>query len=140
MLSAIEEALHPYVKFFILPLFAFANAGIPLDGFTMANLTETLPLGIITGLVAGKPIGIVLACALAILTGLAKLPEGCTWLHMVGVGCLAGIGFTMSLFIGGLSFDGHELQTAVRVGVVTGSIIATFFGVAILLLARPVKT
>ena len=140
MLSAIEEALHPYVKFFILPLFAFANAGIPLDGFTMAKLAEPLPLGIIAGLVAGKPIGILLASALAILTGLAKLPEGCTWVHIGGAGCLAGIGFTMSLFIGGLAFDGHELQTAVRVGVVVGSVIAAFLGVTILLMARPVKT
>ena len=136
MLHAIEEALHPYVKFFILPLFAFANAGIPLDGFGFNKLLEPLPLGIAAGLVVGKPVGILAATWLAIKTGVAKLPEGCGWIHMAGVGCLAGIGFTMSLFIGGLAFQSPELQAAVRVGVVAGSVVATVLGVAILFAAR----
>ena len=132
MLHAIEDALHPYVKFFILPLFAFANAGIPLDGFGFSKLLEPLPFGIAAGLVVGKPLGILAATGLATKSGFAKLPEGCNWVHMAGVGCLAGIGFTMSLFIGGLAFEATELQTAVRVGVVAASVVATLLGVAIL--------
>ena len=135
MLHGIEESLHPYVKFAILPVFAFANAGIPLDGFAVAKLSEPLPLGIAAGLVAGKPIGIMLTTALAVAVKIARLPEGCTWLHIAGVGCLAGIGFTMSLFIGSLAFDGPELQTAVRAGVVAGSVLSTAIGVGILLVA-----
>ncbi len=137
MLHVLEEALHPYVKFFILPLFAFANAGIPLEGFGLNNLLQPLPLGIAAGLVIGKPIGILLASGLAIKAGLASLPENCGWVHMLGVGCLAGIGFTMSLFIGGLAFESQELQGAVRAGVVAGSAVSAVLGVAILFAARP---
>ncbi len=140
LLHAIEESLHPYVKFFILPLFAFANAGIPLDGFAAARLIEPLPLGIAAGLVAGKPIGILCATMIACKTGLARLPEGCNVIHMVGVGFIAGIGFTMSLFIGGLAFESADLQTAVRVGVVVGSIISAILGVAILYMAGTRRT
>lgn len=128
----LEEGLQPYVKFLILPLFAFANAGIPLDGFNPQRLTESLPLGIEAGLALGKPLGIVGAIALATRYGLARLPEGCTWRHVIGVACLAGIGFTMSLFIGSLAFESHELATSVRVGVIAGSLVSTLLGVAIL--------
>ena len=135
---ALEEALHPWVKFLILPLFAFANAGIPLDGFGMSQLAQTLPLGIAAGLVIGKPLGILAATGLAVSTGLARLPEHSRWGHMVGVSCLAGIGFTMSLFIGSLAFEGPELATAVRVGVIAGSVASALIGVGILLaVARP---
>ena len=134
-LSEIEEGLHPYVKFLILPLFAFANAGIPLEGFTLAKLIEPLPLGIAAGLVLGKPIGILAVVAAAVGLGLARLPEGCNWRHMAGVGCLAGIGFTMSLFIGSLAFEGPVEAVAVRAGVIAGSLISTGLGVAILLAA-----
>ena len=132
---ALEEGLHPYVKFLILPLFAFANAGLPLDGFSAAKLGESLPLGIVAGLVVGKPLGILLAAVVGVKGGFARLPEGCNWLHVAGVGCLAGIGFTMSLFIGGLAFSGPDLMAAVRVGVIAGSVISTALGVAILLAA-----
>ncbi len=134
-LNEIEEGLHPYVKFLILPLFAFANAGIPLEGFALAKLAEPLPLGIAAGLAAGKPIGILLAVAAAVGSGLARLPEGCNWRHMAGAGCLAGIGFTMSLFIGSLAFEGPAEAVAVRAGVIAGSLISTGLGVAILLAA-----
>ena len=134
-LTDIEEGLHPYVKFLILPLFAFANAGIPLEGFALAKLTEPLPLGIAAGLAVGKPIGILAAVAAAVGLGLARLPEGCNWRHMTGVGCLAGIGFTMSLFIGSLAFEGPDEAIAVRAGVIAGSLISTGLGVAILLAA-----
>ena len=135
MLHAIEEALHPYVKFLVLPVFAFANAGLPLDGFVASKLTETLPLGIAAGLVIGKPLGILLFVFVAVRSGLATLPQGCNWWHLVGVGCLAGIGFTMSLFIGGLAFEAIEYQEKVRVGVVAGSVISTLLGVALLFFA-----
>ena len=129
---ALEEGLHPYVKFLILPLFAFANAGIPLAGLSMDSLASPLPLGIVAGLVLGKPLGILLAVGLCVSLGLAKLPERATWTHMIGVSCLAGIGFTMSLFIGTLAFDGPVQIDAVRVGVIAGSIISTILGLAIL--------
>jgi len=129
---ALEEGLHPYVKFLVLPLFAFANAGIPLDGFSLQNIMQPLPLGIAAGLVIGKPAGVLLAIVAATSLGLAKLPENCRMVHMVGVGCLAGVGFTMSLFIGSLAFESHELANAVRVGVITGSLIATALGLAVL--------
>ena len=133
--SALEEGIHPYVTFFILPLFAFANAGLPLDGFSAHKLVENLPLGIAAGLVLGKPLGILLASVLAVTVGLARLPEGCNWLHIIGAGSLAGIGFTMSLFIGGLAFDSPELMAEVRVGVVAASVISALIGVGILMLA-----
>jgi len=131
-IHALEEGLHPYVKFLVLPLFAFANAGIPLDGFSLQNIMQPLPLGIAAGLVIGKPAGVLLAIVAATSLGLAKLPENCRMVHMVGVGCLAGVGFTMSLFIGSLAFESHELANAVRVGVITGSLIATALGLAVL--------
>ena len=136
----LEEGLQPYVKFLILPLFAFANAGIPLDGVGPAKLAEPLPLGIAAGLALGKPLGILGATALATRWGLARLPEGCSWRHLVGVGCLAGIGFTMSLFIGSLAFESPELATSVRVGVIAGSLVSTVLGVTILATAPPAKS
>ena len=140
LLHGIEEALHPYVKFLILPLFAFANAGIPLDGFALDKLTQPLPSGIAAGLVVGKPMGIMLTTWAAIRLGLASLPANTTWIHMAGVSCLAGIGFTMSLFIGGLAFEDATLQASVRVGVVAGSVISTILGIAVLLAAGRPKT
>ena len=128
----LEEGLHPYVKFLILPLFAFANAGIPLAGFSLATLTQSLPLGITAGLVLGKPLGIMLAVACCVSLGFAKLPERATWAHMLGVGCLAGIGFTMSLFIGTLAFSDAAQIDAVRVGVIAGSVLSTLFGLGVL--------
>jgi NhaA family Na+:H+ antiporter len=131
-IQALEEGLHPYVKFLILPLFAFTNAGIPLAGFSLATLTQSLPLGIMAGLVLGKPIGIMLAIGCCVLLGFAKLPERATWAHMLGVACLAGIGFTMSLFIGTLAFNSSDQIDAVRVGVIAGSILSTLFGLSVL--------
>ena len=131
-LHALEHGLHPYVKWLILPLFAFANAGLPLDGFSVANLMQSVPKGIIAGLVLGKPIGIMLAVIAMVGLGLAKLPEGASWRYMIGVSCLAGIGFTMSLFIGSLAFADAELGAQVRVGVVGASAIAILLGLAIM--------
>ncbi|HEX7109208.1 MAG TPA: Na+/H+ antiporter NhaA [Aestuariivirga sp.] len=131
-IHALEESLHPYVKFLILPLFAFANAGIPLAGLSMDSLISSIPLGIAAGLVFGKPLGIFLAVIACVSLGLAKLPERATWTHIAGVGCLAGIGFTMSLFIGTLAFDSPTQIDAVRVGVIAGSVVSTVFGLMIL--------
>jgi NhaA family Na+:H+ antiporter len=131
-IHALEEGLHPYVKFLILPLFAFANAGIPLGGLSVDALTSSLPLGIAAGLLLGKPLGILLAVAACVSLGFAKLPERATWTHVIGVGCLAGIGFTMSLFIGTLAFDRPTQIDAVRVGVIAGSIVSTLLGLMIL--------
>ena len=131
-IHALEEGLHPYVKFLILPLFAFANAGVPLAGLSIEALMAPLPLGIAMGLVAGKPLGIALAVFACVSLGLAKLPEQATWPQMIGVGCLAGIGFTMSLFIGTLAFNTSAQIDAVRLGVIAGSVISTVLGLAIL--------
>jgi NhaA family Na+:H+ antiporter len=139
-IHALEEGLHPYVKFLILPLFAFANAGIPFTGLSMDLLTSPLPLGIAAGLVLGKPIGILLAVIACVSMGFAKLSERATWTQMIGVGCLAGIGFTMSLFIGTLAFDTPAKIDAVRVGVFAGSIISMLLGLAILWLGSRKST
>lgn len=131
-LLELEHALHPYVKFLILPLFAFANAGLSLNGFSIESLMRDVPFGIIAGLVVGKPVGILLATALLVFTGLAKLPEKASWRHIIGVSCLAGIGFTMSLFIGSLAFADAAMEAQVRVGVIVGSLISIFLGLAVL--------
>jgi NhaA family Na+:H+ antiporter len=133
----LEEWLHPYVKFLILPLFAFANAGLPLSGMSIENLGRDIPLGIIAGLVIGKPLGILLAVGALVAPGLAMLPQDTTWRHMFGVGCLAGIGFTMSLFIGSLAFTSTEALNDVRAGVMVASVVATAIGLAILWTASP---
>ncbi len=133
MIEAVEEGLHPYVKFLILPLFAFVNAGVPLAGLNIAYLLTSVPFGIAAGLVIGKPLGIMLACIIAVKAGLGRLPEQVNWRHMLGVSALAGIGFTMSLFIGTLAFKDPALADAVRLGVIAGSLISAAFGAAILL-------
>ena len=132
----LERAIHPYVKWLILPLFAFANAGLQFDGVSWQMLQEPIPAGIITGLVLGKPIGIILTTGLLVVSGLAKLPDNVKWLDMLGVSCLAGIGFTMSLFIGSLSFANADLEAQVRVGVVVASMLSMGLGVLILTLRR----
>jgi NhaA family Na+:H+ antiporter len=131
----LEEGLHPYVKFFILPLFAFANAGVSMSGLGLADVTATLPVAIMAGLALGKPIGIMLAVTLVVASGVARLPENTGWLHILGVSCLAGIGFTMSLFIGSLAFESAALLNQVRLGVICGSLISAFAGICALLFA-----
>ncbi len=128
------ESLHPWVTFLVLPLFAFANAGVALSGVTIDTLTEGVPLGIALGLFLGKPIGVLLFSAVMVFSGLASLPQGCRWGHMLGAGCLAGIGFTMSLFIGTLAFPDPSFADDVRLGVLGGSIVSAIVGY--LLLAR----
>jgi Na+:H+ antiporter, NhaA family len=135
-LHELEHALHPYVKWIVLPLFAFANAGLTLNGLSFLNLSQPVPLGIIAGLVIGKPVGILVTVATLVFLGLAKLPEGSNWRDVTGVACLAGIGFTMSLFIGSLAFADATLEAQVRVGVVVASSLATALGLLVLLPRR----
>jgi NhaA family Na+:H+ antiporter len=123
-LQRLEGDLHPWVVYIILPIFGFANAGVPFTGLTMKSLMEPVTLGIILGLIAGKQIGIFGTIWLCIKSGLCPKPEGATWVQIYGMAILCGIGFTMSLFIGGLAFSSMELQAQVRLGVLVGSFIS----------------
>ena len=134
-LHKIEHGLHPWVAFMVLPLFAFANAGVSFDGLSVSDVFTPLPLGIALGLVLGKPLGVMLFSVVAVRLGAARLPEGVTWMQLAGVACLTGIGFTMSLFIGGLAFSDAEQINAVRLGVITGSVISAALGLALLRIA-----
>lgn len=134
-LKRLEHALKFSVIFIIMPLFAFANAGVPLLGVSWADMMQPLTLGIALGLTLGKPIGITLALALAVLPGFARLPDGISWVQILGMACIAGIGFTMSLFIGILAFGDGALLDQVRLGVLSGSLMSTIFGAAILIAA-----
>ena len=137
MVERLEHELHPWVAFVIIPIFGFANAGVSLIGLSPAALLAPLPLGIALGLLIGKQIGIVGFAWLAVKTGLAKLPEGVSWRKVHGLSLLAGIGFTMSLFIGNLAFTDPALIDAVKLGVLSGSLIAALAGYFLLKAALP---
>ena len=130
MLPQLEQSLHPWVSFAILPLFAFANAGVSLTGVSLNALLNPVPLGIAAGLFVGKQVGIFGACWLAIKLGLAKLPEDASWMQFYAVTTLCGIGFTMSLFIGSLAFEaqGAAYMTDVMLGVLVGSLLSAVAG------------
>jgi NhaA family Na+:H+ antiporter len=129
----LEEKLHSWVAFAVVPIFGFANAGVSLTGISMENLIDPVPLGVALGLLVGKQVGVFLLATLAIRMGLAKMPEGSNWLQVYGVALLCGIGFTMSLFIGNLAFPGSpHLVDEVKVGVLIGSIFAAIGGVTVL--------
>ncbi|WP_133485167.1 Na+/H+ antiporter NhaA [Aliiroseovarius marinus] len=132
LLYKLEHELHPWVAFLILPVFAFANAGVSLQGISFSDLMQPLPLGIAAGLFIGKQIGVFGATWIGVKSGLARLPEGVTWHHVYGVACLTGVGFTMSLFIGSLAFGADETMNAVRLGVISGSILSGLVGFAVL--------
>ena len=134
----LEQGLHPWVAYGVLPVFAFCNAGVSLDGVRLATLAEGIPLGIAAGLLLGKAIGVFGSLALMVRLGLAARPAGATWLQCFGVAVLCGIGFTMSLFIGGLAFEGlaAAYQTRVKLGVLVGSLLSGLAGTAILVLAH----
>jgi NhaA family Na+:H+ antiporter len=137
-LHRLEHRLHPWSAYAIVPLFGFANAGVALPADLLAALLAPLPLGIAAGLFIGKQAGIFGAIRLAVALGIARPPRGATWLQIYGMAVLCGIGFTMSLFIGGLAFAGQEqLADDVRIGVLTGSLFSAVIGFAILALARP---
>ena len=138
-LKHLEHALHPYVAFAILPVFAFANAGISLEGISIASLTGMLPLGIALGLLVGKPLGIFTFSWAAVKLGWAKLPEGVNFIHIFAVSVLCGIGFTMSIFISSLAFGSAnvEYDTLARLGILMGSTTAAIIGYALLSVSLP---
>ena len=127
-----EHDLHPWVAFMVLPIFAFANAGLSFDGITLSALLEPAPLGIALGLFIGKPLGVLGMSYLATRMGLARLPADITWAQLAGVAWLTGVGFTMSLFIGGLAFDSAALLNEVRLGVIAGSMASAIAGCAVI--------
>jgi NhaA family Na+:H+ antiporter len=141
LLKRLEHDLHPAVAFGILPIFAFANAGVPLAGLTLTSFLQPVSLGIALGLLIGNQVGIFGFTWLAVKLGLARLPESVRWIHMYGVSFVCGIGFTMSLFIGSLAFEhsGTGYGTIVRLGILTGSILSAFFGYVILRLSLPTQ-
>ena len=127
-LARLQESLHPWVAFAILPIFGFANAGVSLAGVSVAALLEPIPLGIALGLFVGKQIGIFATTWLAVKSGLCRALDGATWVQVWGVSVLGGIGFTMSLFIGTLAFPEPEHAAAIRIGVLAGSLASAIVG------------
>jgi Na+:H+ antiporter, NhaA family len=134
-LHRLEHALIKPVAFFIVPLFGFANAGVSLSGVSLASLTEPLPLGIALGLFLGKQLGIFGSVWATVKLGLAARPKDANWTQVYGVSLLCGIGFTMSLFIGGLAFTDTTQGDAVKIGVLLGSLLSAFAGYALLAMA-----
>lgn len=137
-LKTLEHNLHPWIVFGVLPLFAFANAGVPFSGMGLHSLFDPVTLGIILGLFVGKQIGIFTVFVLADKTGLSPKPRDATWLQLYGVSVLCGIGFTMSLFIGGLAYNDVGMQASVRLGVLIGSVLSAAAGY--LIISRTLKT
>ena len=134
LLSKIEHAISPYVAYFIMPLFAFANAGVSFDGLSFGSLLLPVPLGILLGLFIGKQIGVFLFSYVSVKFGIAQMPNKSTWLSFYGVGVLTGIGFTMSLFVGNLAFiSNDQYMDGVKIGVLSGSLLSTIVGYFILL-------
>ena len=139
LLEQLEENLHPWIAFAVLPLFAFANAGVSLAGLSLAKLIAPIPLGIVAGLVVGKPLGIFGATWLAVASGLAPKPEGANWWQILGVGMLGGIGFTMSLFIGMLAFADAKQGTQLRLAVLVASLVSAIAGYLVLRVSAPAR-
>ncbi len=135
LLIKIEHAISPYVAFGIMPLFAFANAGVSLEGLTFASLFNKVPLGILLGLFVGKQLGVFVFSYISIKAKIAQMPNDTSWYNFYGVGVLTGIGFTMSLFVGNLAFaENIQYMDGVKIGVLTGSLLSTLFGYFLILL------
>lgn len=143
LLRNLEHALHPWVAFGVLPIFAFANAGVSIAELSITDALHSVPLGIATGLFVGKQVGILALCWLAVQLRLASLPEGVGWWHLHGMALLCGIGFTMSLFIASLAFEqgGMDYAGLERLGILIGTLVSGFFGYILLrfTLAREVE-
>ena len=136
LLIKLEHAISPYVAFMIMPIFAFANAGVSLEGLSLMSLLEPVPLGILLGLFVGKQIGVMLISFIAVKFGVAQMPDKSSWLSLYGVSILTGVGFTMSLFVGNLAFvENIQYIDGVKIGVLSGSLLSTVFGYFILLYA-----
>jgi len=135
LLIKLEHAISPYVAFGIMPLFAFANAGVSLDGLTFGSLLNKVPLGIVLGLFVGKQLGVFVFSYISIKLKIAQMPNNSNWLNFYGVGILTGIGFTMSLFVGNLAFiENIQYMNGVKIGVLSGSLLSTVFGYLLLLI------
>jgi NhaA family Na+:H+ antiporter len=135
-LSRVEDALHGWSSFVVLPIFALANAGIVLDSESIDAATQTpVALAVGLGLVVGKTVGLTAGVWLAVRLGLSSLPRGVRWLHVVGTGALAGIGFTVSLFIAGLAYSDPDLEEGAKIGILAGSVAAAALGMTLLFAA-----
>tara|TARA_B110000971_G_C19680431_1_gene350849 strand:- start:94 stop:612 length:519 start_codon:yes stop_codon:yes gene_type:complete len=135
LLVKIEHLISPYVAFMIMPLFAFANAGVSLNGLTLSSLMMPVPLGILLGLFFGKQLGVMIFSFLSVKLKIAQMPNNSTWLSLYGVSILTGIGFTMSLFVGNLAFvNNTQYIDGVKIGVLMASLLSTVFGYFLLLL------
>jgi NhaA family Na+:H+ antiporter len=135
LLEKTEHALKPWVSYAIVPIFAFANAGVPLVGISLSSLRARIPLGIIAGLVIGKQLGVFGAAMAAIKLRIAKFPEGASSAQLYGIAILTGVGFTMSLFIGTLAFEDESLMAQVRLGVLEASILSSLIACLVLIIA-----
>jgi len=134
LLIKIEHSISPYVAFGIMPLFAFANAGVSLEGLNLSSLMEKVPLGIVLGLFLGKQLGVFIFSYISIKLKIAQMPNNANWFNLYGVGILTGIGFTMSLFVGNLAFiENIEYMDGVKIGVLTGSLLSTIAGYFLIL-------
>ena len=134
LLIKLEHSISPYVAFLIMPIFAFANAGVSLDGLSLSSLLQPVPLGILLGLFFGKQVGVMMFSFLAVKLGAAQMPDNSSWLSLYGVSILTGIGFTMSLFVGNLAFvENLEYIDGVKIGVLSGSLLSTVCGYFLLL-------
>ena len=135
LLIKIEHSISPYVAFIIMPLFAFANAGVSLSGLTFSSLMLPVPLGILLGLFFGKQLGVMLFSYVSVKLKVAEMPANSTWLSLYGISILTGIGFTMSLFVGNLAFvENIQYIDGVKIGVLAGSLLSTLFGYFLLLM------
>ena len=140
LLIKIEHSISPYVAFMIMPLFAFANAGVSLNGLTFSSLLSPVPLGILVGLFVGKQVGVMLFSYVSIKLKIAQMPSNSSWLNLYGVSILTGIGFTMSLFVGNLAFaENVQYIDGVKIGVLAGSLLSTIFGYFVLLMTSKNK-
>ena len=140
LLIKVEHGVSPYVAYFIMPLFAFANAGVSLEGLTLSSLLEPVPLGILLGLFVGKQLGVFVFSYASIKLRLATLPNNSNWVSFYAVGVLTGIGFTMSLFVGNLAFiENMEYMDGVKIGVLSGSLLSTIVGFILLLISSKKK-
>mgnify|MGYP001242909580 FL=1 len=135
LLIKVEHSISPYVAFGIMPLFAFANAGVSLEGLSLNSLLDKVPLGILLGLFVGKQLGVFIFSYISIKLKIAQMPSNTSWYNFYGVGVLTGIGFTMSLFVGNLAFaESIQYMDGVKIGVLTGSLLSTLFGYFLILL------
>jgi len=136
LLIKLEHAISPYVAFMIMPIFAFANAGVSLEGLSLSSLLQPVPFGILLGLFVGKQVGVMIFSFVAVKMGAAQMPDKSSWLSLYGVSILTGIGFTMSLFVGNLAFSENiQYIDGVKIGVLAGSLLSTIFGYLLLLFA-----